>query len=322
MADQVDAIIRLRRGADSERQLIKFDSGEIVFSTDIKRLFIGDNDTVGGNNIANLNTVGAVPSPSALQYDLFYKSTTNTLYMLTGFEFGPDLIQNYIKLTPEGDGISIKFENGKYSIKDDFITGNLDSRYVNVSGDTMTGYLTLNADPTEPLHAATKHSSESYTDNKISELKTSVNTGYVHISGYDTMTGPLSVDSTFTVTQESTFKNSVDFSNSIIKKFIPVVSAKTVSVSYEISPDDNGSILVINGSGASVIVYVPSGLPKGFNVMLIQNTNTTVYIRPKNETSVQLHNIDSFYAIRGIYGVANIVSTSLDNFVIAGDLAG
>ena len=32
----------------------------------------------------------------------------------------------------------------------------LDGKYVNVTGDTMTGFLTLNADPTASLHAATK----------------------------------------------------------------------------------------------------------------------------------------------------------------------
>jgi hypothetical protein len=31
-----------------------------------------------------------------------------------------------------------------------------DTRYVNASGDTMSGFLTLNADPTSNLHAATK----------------------------------------------------------------------------------------------------------------------------------------------------------------------
>lgn len=34
--------------------------------------------------------------------------------------------------------------------------------FVNVTGDTMTGFLTLNADPVNPLHAATKQ----YTDAK------------------------------------------------------------------------------------------------------------------------------------------------------------
>src|SRR5690606_5825082 len=39
------------------------------------------------------------------------------------------------------------------------------STYVNVSGDTMTGFLTLNADPTDALHAATKQYSDSVISN-------------------------------------------------------------------------------------------------------------------------------------------------------------
>ena len=36
------------------------------------------------------------------------------------------------------------------------VTGLVDATYVNVSGDTLTGFLTLHADPTNPMHAATK----------------------------------------------------------------------------------------------------------------------------------------------------------------------
>lgn len=144
MTTQIDALIKLRRGPDSERQLINFDSGEIVFSTDIKRVFIGNNDQIGGYIIGNLNTVGETPSPSALQYDLFYKPSISTLYMLTAFGLGPDLMQNYARITPDGDGVTIKFDNGKYSVVDSFIYDTLDTRYVNVTGDTMTGPLYIN----------------------------------------------------------------------------------------------------------------------------------------------------------------------------------
>ena len=33
---------------------------------------------------------------------------------------------------------------------------NTDVRYVNITGDTMTGFLTLSADPTQAMHAATR----------------------------------------------------------------------------------------------------------------------------------------------------------------------
>jgi hypothetical protein len=417
MATTIDAVIQLRRGTDAERRSITFKVGEIVYSTDIKRTFIGDNSTVGGVTIGNITTIGTSPSPYAIKNDLFFNQNTSIMYMLTS-NAGPDNIANYARVSPIADGVSLKYQDGKLSIDDNYfnnpatgfvhlkgdtmngfltlhsvptatmhaatkgytdtqinsLRSTIQGGFVHLSGDTMTGfltlhhhptaayhaatkgytdviitkladlssvmtngyvhlsgdtmigpgYLTLNANPTQPMHAATKYSSENYTNQKIADLRLSTSNGYVHISGNDIITGPITIDSTFTVTQQSTFRKDVDFNNSLIKKFTPVVKTISVPVSYELSSDDNGSILVINGTGASAIVYVPSGLPKGFNVMLIQNTNATVYIRPKSGTTVALHNVDSFYAIRSIYGVANVVctSTSPDNFVVAGDLAG
>ena len=44
--------------------------------------------------------------------------------------------------------------------------GTLDDRYINRAGDTMVGFLTLNADPTANLHSATKQ----YVDTQISDI--------------------------------------------------------------------------------------------------------------------------------------------------------
>lgn len=46
----------------------------------------------------------------------------------------------------------------------------LDTKYVNLSGDTMTGVLTLSGDPSSPFHAATKQ----YVDDRISAATTGV----------------------------------------------------------------------------------------------------------------------------------------------------
>ena len=44
--------------------------------------------------------------------------------------------------------------------------GTLDDRYINRAGDTMVGFLTLNADPTANLHSATKQ----YVDTEIAAV--------------------------------------------------------------------------------------------------------------------------------------------------------
>lgn len=68
-----------------------------------------------------------------------------------------------------------------------------DSLYVNTTGDTMTGPLTLPADPTEPLHAATK----GYVDaGRWTQATT--DPLYVNVAG-DTITGNLVVQGSTTL---------------------------------------------------------------------------------------------------------------------------
>ena len=51
-----------------------------------------------------------------------------------------------------------------FNIGDYYTRGEAEARYVNISGDTMTGFLTLHANPTNNLHAATKQYVDSKTD--------------------------------------------------------------------------------------------------------------------------------------------------------------
>ena len=74
--------LRLRRGTDSERALITPADGELVYTTDTKRLYIGDGTTAGGNPVdtagtqfgANLNMNG---------FDLVGTGNINTTGNLT-----------------------------------------------------------------------------------------------------------------------------------------------------------------------------------------------------------------------------------------------
>ena len=43
--------LRIRRGTDAQRQSLTFDQGEVVYTTDTKKLYIGDGITAGGQNI-------------------------------------------------------------------------------------------------------------------------------------------------------------------------------------------------------------------------------------------------------------------------------
>jgi hypothetical protein len=49
--------LRIRRGPDSDRQVTLFDAGEIIYTTDTKKLYIGDGSTTGGVHVL-ANSVG------------------------------------------------------------------------------------------------------------------------------------------------------------------------------------------------------------------------------------------------------------------------
>lgn len=59
--------LKLRRGSDAERQSITFEEGELVYTTDTKKLYVGDNLTLGGNPV--VADISEVTSP-ALAGDL------------------------------------------------------------------------------------------------------------------------------------------------------------------------------------------------------------------------------------------------------------
>lgn len=234
--------------------------------------------------------------------------------------------------------ISLDEASNTFSVKNIFLP---------LSGGTMTGFIVLNAHPTQPLHPVTK----GYVDTLIGSLDADGKLAYVKIVG-DVMTGPLVVQSTSTITGKlsaaggldvvgtattgnlnvgntlnvagsSNFNGTVEFTNKKIQHF--TANVKTVSLGtapnneYTLSLDDNGSIVSVVATGASCKVFCPTGLPVGFNVMLIQNSASNVYILPGAGSTVA--QIDSHYSIRKQYGVCNIVSTETDKFVIAGDLS-
>jgi len=62
--------IRIRRGLDTDRVSVVFEEGEIVYTTDTKKFYIGDGSTAGGNLVDD--------------QQLTYNSSTNTLSISDG----------------------------------------------------------------------------------------------------------------------------------------------------------------------------------------------------------------------------------------------
>jgi len=62
--------IRIRRGLDTDRTSVVFEEGEIVYTTDTKKFYIGDGSTAGGNLVDD--------------QQLTYSPSTNTLSISDG----------------------------------------------------------------------------------------------------------------------------------------------------------------------------------------------------------------------------------------------
>jgi hypothetical protein len=80
--------LKVRRGTDVERNLITLDEGEIGYTTDTKRLFVGDGSTVGGVAAGSKYVTamaGITAGPLGVQTgDLVFDSTTSLFFVLTG----------------------------------------------------------------------------------------------------------------------------------------------------------------------------------------------------------------------------------------------
>jgi hypothetical protein len=93
--------LKVRRGTDTERQLIILDQGEIGYTTDSKRLFVGDAFTIGGypvgikyytttttltaavigdNNVSTIQTGDMVFDTSAQSTGLYVLTGSNTFF--------------------------------------------------------------------------------------------------------------------------------------------------------------------------------------------------------------------------------------------------
>lgn len=102
-----DTVVKIlvRRGLEAERKLTTLTEGELGYSIDTQRVFIGDGITPGGNIIGN-RFLGApaqkgVFDSAAAKGDTVYETSSNTLYAYTGetnpwLDIHPQAFRGYI----------------------------------------------------------------------------------------------------------------------------------------------------------------------------------------------------------------------------------
>lgn len=171
------------------------------------------------------------------------------------------------------------------------------TNFVHLSGDTMTGFLKLHADPVARMDAATK----GFVDNGLSSLSANlINSNsniYVHVSG-DTMTGDL------------------NFNGNKITKFL--VDVKTVTSNFTIDATYNGSVILVNSPTQITANITQNTLPTGFNAVLIQMNSGGVKIGTTGTVSVI--NVNNALLTRKKYAQMNFCVVSANCVWISGDI--
>jgi hypothetical protein len=111
--------LQIRRGTDTQRQTIRFNAGELVYTTDYKDLFVGDGSTDGGIRIAPIKSLNGLTGSAAtgaltITTDNVAAGATNKYYSSTQarIDAGAALVAGNVGNT----GISFTYNTGANSI--------------------------------------------------------------------------------------------------------------------------------------------------------------------------------------------------------------
>lgn len=106
MIDRRIVKFKLRRGTDDQRKTIIVEEGELIYTTDTKRVYVGDGRAIGGNILANnISFLSGFPA-SFTANDLLYRSDLGKFYIASTAEVNP-----WTFVGPYPDTTSINFDS-------------------------------------------------------------------------------------------------------------------------------------------------------------------------------------------------------------------
>ena len=115
--------LKIRRGTDVQRRSVVLEQGELGYTIDYKRVFVGDGSTTGGIAVgsrAHQPTEAALAAlTSAVTGDIVLRGSL--LYQLTGFS--NTAASDWVYLGNQADESTISFNGSKLTIKNNGITG-------------------------------------------------------------------------------------------------------------------------------------------------------------------------------------------------------
>ena len=118
------AKFKVRRGLDEDRKKLVLEQGELGYTTDTKRLFVGNGFVSGGDHIFKQHNVltvdgSRVTLDTALKDDLVFEN--NIMYQLTGTDYST--LSSWANVNAKTDNLSLEYDtNNKLSIADDGVT--------------------------------------------------------------------------------------------------------------------------------------------------------------------------------------------------------
>jgi hypothetical protein len=137
MIDRRITKFKLRRGTDDQRKTVVFEEGELVYTTDTNKIYVGTGFTSGGIIVANnitytLTSNPANPTPN----DLFYREDQKRMFI-----YDADSLAHYVG--PEPDETSITFNtSNELTIASAGVT----NTHLNYTAVASAGGLGLSAD--------------------------------------------------------------------------------------------------------------------------------------------------------------------------------
>jgi len=152
--------LKIRRGLDAQRTSVVLEQGELGYTTDNKRVWVGDGITLGGEVIGNKNyiTANKLTLTSATRGDTAYEN--NRLYQLKGGSVSS--LSNWEEIGPKIDENTLEYNtSGKITLKE----GGIGSKYLGTSVVKSTGGLAVNT--TDGLSVRTDNNTVKIINNSL-----------------------------------------------------------------------------------------------------------------------------------------------------------
>lgn len=147
--------LKIRRGSDAQRKSVILEQGELGYTIDTQRVFVGNGVLSGGNVVGNVvhpplllaNT--RINQVDAVKGDLVYDNSV--LWQLTGSSYSD--INAWVSLNTRGDGVfittdannkltlnsnSLAYSQGGISSNTNGISANVDGTYIAISSNKIT----------------------------------------------------------------------------------------------------------------------------------------------------------------------------------------